>query len=377
MNLTDIYSARAVALQQTEVASNRQPYLGEGLFPARKKMGLDLKLIKTHKGLPVSLAPSNFDAKSTLRSREGIKITKTQMAFFRESMLVSEEDEQDIMRVQEASDPYAAEVLSHVYDDANTLVEGARVVSERMRMQLLAPVEDGSPRIFIEADGVKYSYNYDDDGSYKANNYRELTGKAMWSDIENSDPMEDVMAAQDAVEEETGSRPSILLISKKTMGYLKKNAKIRSAILAKNTTATVLVTDERVKEIFNTETGVTIVVYTKKYKDEDGVAHQFYPDDYATLMPDGNLGNTWFGTTPEERTLMGNAGANVSIVDTGIAVTVTVTDDPVNTKTTVSEIVLPSYERMDETYVLKVSSGTAAAAVSVEPQSEKKPAASK
>ena len=38
----------------------------------------------------------------------------------------------------------------------------------------------------------------------------------------------------------------------------------------------------------------------------------------------------------------------------GVAVAVTVTTDPVNTKTTVSEIVLPSYERMEETYVLKV-----------------------
>ena len=42
-------------------------------------------------------------------------------------------------------------------------------------------------------------------------------------------------------------------------------------------------------------------------------------------------------------------------VDTGIAVAVTTTSDPVNTKTTVSEIVLPSFERMDETYVIKVA----------------------
>ena len=146
----------------------QQAYFGEGLFPPRKKMGLDLKWIKTHKGLPVSLAPSNFDAKSTLRSREGIKMDETQMAFFRESMLVKEEDEQNIMRVREASDPYALEVLNHVYDDTNTLVEGARVVAERMRMQLLAPVDDGSPRINIEANGVQYSYNYDAGGTYQS-----------------------------------------------------------------------------------------------------------------------------------------------------------------------------------------------------------------
>ena len=168
MRLTEIYSAKAIAIQQTEAAGNRQAYFGEGLFPPRKKMGLDLKWIKTHKGLPVSLAPSNFDAKSTLRSREGIKMDETQMAFFRESMLVKEEDEQNIMRVREASAPYALEVLNHVYDDTNTLVEGARVVAERMRMQLLAPVDDGSPRINIEANGVQYSYNYDAGGTYQS-----------------------------------------------------------------------------------------------------------------------------------------------------------------------------------------------------------------
>ena len=41
------------------------------------------------------------------------------------------------------------------------------------------------------------------------------------------------------------------------------------------------------------------------------------------------------------------------IVNTGVAVAVSVSEDPVQTKTTVSEIVLPSYERMDSTYVIK------------------------
>ena len=60
----------------------------------------------------MSLAPSNFDAKSTLRSREGFKIDETEMAFFRESMLVKEADEQEIMRVKDSNDPYAADVIA-------------------------------------------------------------------------------------------------------------------------------------------------------------------------------------------------------------------------------------------------------------------------
>ena len=355
MRISDFLNAPAISLHYTEAASNRIPYLGEGLFPARKKVGLDLKQIRAHKGLAVSLMPSNFDAKSKLRPREGFKLDETEMAFFRESMLIKERDEQDIMRVQEANDPYAMEVISRVFDDVDTLVTGADVVPERMRMQLLAPTVDGSPRIIIEADGVQYSYNYDPDESYKENNYTELSDDTdKWTDHEHSDPMGDVSAALDAVEAATGTLPDMMLVSKATMNHLKLNANIRSAVLAQNVTANIFMTDARVNEIFQNELGVTIVVYSKKYRDEDGNPAAFYPDGYATLIPsDSPLGMTWYGTTPEERTLMASPCANVSIVNTGVAVAVTITDDPVNTKTTVSEIVLPSYERMDETYVIK------------------------
>lgn len=353
MNIRDAYNASAIALVNTEVASNKKPYLGSGLFPAKKKMGLDLKWIKTSKGLPVSLAPSNFDAVSTLRSREGLKLTETEMAFFRESMLIKEADEQEMMRVQDSTDPYAAEVLSRIFDDANTLIDGANVVPERMIMQLLAP-KDGHPKIFIQANGVPYEYNYDPNNTYSSKNYAELSSSTdKWNDTENSDPLDDVSVALDAVEAETGERPSIMIISRKTMDYLKQNKKIRNAILAQNATANIFMNDNRVKEVFSNELGISVIVYSKQYKDETGKAQKFYPDGFATLIPTGALGNTWYGTTPEERTLMGNATADVSIVNTGVAVAVTVSNDPVQTKTTVSEIVLPSYERMDSTYVIK------------------------
>jgi len=345
MRTSDLYNAKAIASVHEEVASNKIPYLGLGLFPAKKKMGLDLKWIKTNKGLPVSLKPSAFDAVSAIRSREGFKEVETEMAYFKESMIVKEQDEQEIMRIQESADPYAQEVLDRIYDDANTLVAGAEVVPERMRMALLS-----GTTISIANDGATYAYNYDPDGTYASNNQLELTDTSKWSDTTNSDPMQDVMDAQDAVEAKTGTRPSILIVSQKTMGYLKKNAKVRSYILAQNTTATVIVTDARVKAVFSEELGVSIVVYTKQYKDEAGQTQKFFPDGHATLIPAGALGNTWFGCTPEERTGVMDKAKSVAIVETGIAVGVTITDDPIHTKTTVSEIVLPSFERMDETY---------------------------
>lgn len=352
MRLRDAYSAKAIAIAHTEVASNKIPYLGSILFPAKKKMGLDLKWIKTSKGLPVSLAPSAFDTVSTIRSREGIKIENTEMAYFKESMLVKEVDEQEILRVKDSADPYAQEVLDRIFDDANTLVAGAEVVPERMIMQLLNPTY-GHPSISIAADGATYAYNYDPSGSYASNNYEALTSTAKWDQPSTADPLKDIQEAQDAIEALTGTRPSIAIMSRDTFNKVKACASIQNYILAQNVTANVMITDARVKELFVSELGVTIIVYTKQFKTEAGVATQFFADGFCALVPEGSLGNTWYGTTPDERTLMADPNYDTALVGTGIAVTVTNTSDPVQTKTTVSEIVLPSFERMDETYVIK------------------------
>ncbi|MBS5724953.1 MAG: major capsid protein [Clostridiales bacterium] len=353
MKLSDVFTAEAIALNYTNAASNSIPYLGTGLFPARKKAGLDLKWLKGHNGLPVSLMPSAFDAKSTFRDRVGISMTETQMPFFRESMLVKEQDEQEIMRVQDSNDPYAVQVLENIFNDAQTLIGGANVVPERMIMQLLAPI-GGRVGIDISANGVNYTYDYDPSGAWKAEHYLKIVTEAdKWSAADTCDPVKNIEDALDAQEAASGNRPEILLMSKNTFNLLKNSAKVRSGVLAQNITANVNYTTQIVTNYIQEALNVTIVVYNKQFKDETGTAKKFYPDNIVMMLPGGALGSTWYGTTPEERTLAGTPGANVSIVNTGVAVAVTTTSDPVNTKTTVSEIVLPSFEQLDMCYALE------------------------
>lgn len=355
MRLSDVFDSQAIAMNWTEVASNAIPYLGTGLFPAKKKQGLDLKWIKGNKGLPVSLMPSSFDAKSTFRDRIGMSITETEMAFFRESMLVKEADEQEIMRCRDSNDPYVAQVLDNIFNDSRQLIDGANVVPERMIMQLLAPV-GGAVGINITANNTNYTYNYDPSSEWKNAHYTEIVTEAdKWSASETCDPLQDLEDALDAQEAESGTRPAIALMSKKTFNYIKASKKVQASILAQNMTPNANYTTKRVKAFVEEELGITIVIYTKKYKKEDGTEHNFYPDDVVMLMPSGTLGSTWYGTTPEERTLADSGQANVSIVNTGVAVAVTTTSDPVNTKTTVSEIVLPSFERLNECYGMQVA----------------------
>ena len=104
--ITDIYDSQAVAVRRTQDPSNAMGFVGKAFFPNRKKLGLSLKWIKTHKGLNAILKPSNFDAIPMIRVREGFKQESTEMIFFRESMTVREEDLMRLMEIEDANSPF-------------------------------------------------------------------------------------------------------------------------------------------------------------------------------------------------------------------------------------------------------------------------------
>ena len=119
---------------------------------------------------------------------------------------------------------------------------------------------------------------------------------------------------------------------------------------------TVDFTDEAtVKEIFTRKTGLTPIIYDKMYIDYKGETQKFYPDDKVTIIGAGTLGSTYYGVTPEERTLMSNKNVDVAMLDNRIAIaTKTEQGPPIKTTTSVSQIVLPSYEGIDSTFVIDV-----------------------
>lgn len=355
MLVNEVVDSKAIALAATNNASNDIPYLGKRWFPESKKAGLDLKWIKTHKGLPVSLAPSNFDSLPVLRARKGLKTEKTQMAFFREQIIVTEEDAQEIDRIKDDNDPYLQGALQSIYDDTNTLVSGAEVVPERMIMSLLSTT-NGHSVIGIESDGVKYAYDYDPDGEYTKEHYAKLEDTNMWSDTAQSKPLTDLNNGRKALQKK-GRIAKYALMNSNTFQYLLENAQVKNSLLAQNSTAIIELTDENVKAIVKARTGLTIVLYDKMYTDDAGKDQYFYPNDKVTLLPEGILGKTWFGTTPEERTAGQVADVDVSMYGVGIAIaTKTEYGPPAITSVTASEIVLPSYENMDSTFVLEVHS---------------------
>lgn len=351
----ELFTPKAIAAYWNEVQSNKIPLLGESFFPNNKKQGLDLAWFEGNSGLVRSLMPSAFDAKATFRDRPGFSETKTKMPFFREGYHIGEEDRQKLIMLQaNANSPFIDDILRRIFNDVGNLIDAAAIVRERMRMALLFPV-DGDMQIIFKANGVDYTYNYDPNGTWKASNYSDITSDATrkWSASATADPFTDIQTMQDAVRAETGEELNTVVLNSVTFNKLMKMDAIKNRFLTTNGLAVAYLTKGDVANVMKDTVGVNFVIYDKMYADEDGTAQKYVPDNYVTLVPQGSLGSTWFGTTPEEADLMGGSH-DVALVDTGVAVLRTVQEHPVELNVFASEIVLPSYERKNAVATMKV-----------------------
>lgn len=332
-----VTSEDIVAYWHTKV-SETENLLGEELFDERQKLGLDLKWIKGAQGLPIVLKPSAYDVAALKRDRIGFEKVSTEMPFFKESMMIDEELRQQLNMVLETGNQtYIDSIMTRIFDDEMQLLRGARAQRERMRMMLLT-----TGGISISANGQDYDYDYG------MANWQKVTVKKSWSDPD-ADIIKDIREWQDTVEEESGTRPDRGIISPNTFDYFLNNNIIKNAIWGNDSTAPV--SREKVLNYVSTELKLSLAIYSKKYIDESGAKKKYVPDDLFVLIPSGYLGTGWFGTTPEQSDLMTGAAANVTITDTGVAVTTSKKIDPVNVDTKVSMIYLPSFEAIDQVII--------------------------
>jgi len=355
MRFEDVFSTRAAALRITQDSSNAIPFAGAAFFPTVKQAGLDLKLIKAHKGLGVVLKPAAFDTLATIRSRQGFTVSNVEMPLFRESMRVGEKEMMEIQRAQQANDPYLLDVLGRIYDDTNTLVEGARIAQEKMRCSLLCP-QSGNLTISLAADNAIYNYDYDNQGTWKANHYVALaSNNDKWSDPVNSKPLDDIQTGVTYLRS-IGYDPGYLMMNTTTFNYLVASDQIKNALITLTGSLISFMDVDTVREVIRRKTGLVPIIYDKMYTDLDGTDKKFFADNYCSILPRGGIGRTVLGTTPEERTALGDAGVDVSILESGIAIAHQTTyGPPVQESVTASMICLPSAENLDGMYVIKVA----------------------
>lgn len=345
MSIFDLIKAPELTSYWEEHTQDMPPYLGEELFPADKKMGLKLDWIKGANGLPVVLKPSAFDATAIPRARIGFDKLSAEMPFFKESMYIDEELRQELNMVLETGNQaYIDAIIRRVFADETRLLEGARARREEMRMMALT-----TGAIDITANGQAYKYDYGVPEGHK------VDPSVTWDNLSTADPIEDMRGWMDKVEGDTGIRPTRGVCTRKTWGYLRRNQNIIKSLFVLSNGQVGAISDARLTQYLLDELGLELIIYNKRYGNDSGTTTQFVPDDTVVLFPSGNLGNTWFGTTPEESDLMGGKVANVSITDVGVAVTTIQKADPVNVETKVTMICLPSFEAADSVLIADIA----------------------
>ncbi|MCM0648638.1 major capsid protein [Clostridium swellfunianum] len=345
MNLTDFISAKEIALYIQNLPPRTT--IDQALFPNTKQWGTEIELAKGAKQRPVALKMSTFDVAVKPRAlKANLKIDKKELPFFKESVLIKEKDRQLLMMAMQANNQNLVEqIVSQVYENYQSLVDGAGVQATRMRAQLL---QKGVINIVTEDGDIVVDYEI------PAAHKETLLSTARWSDP-SADIIGDIQRWQGVLTDEGYAAPSRMLLTKTTFGYISQNTAILNELKARNM-GEVIVTSQDIIAYLNRKLGISVGILNGTFVAEDGSTMNYYEDNYVTLIPDGALGKTVYGTTPEEADkVYGSGKLDTQIVNTGVAITTMLKEDPVTVETKVSQLVLPSFDRADECFFAVVA----------------------
>ena len=341
MTIFDLVAAQEITAYWEELVQDEAPYPCEELFPDDKKRGLKLSWLKGSRGLPVVLKTSAFDVHAIPRPRIGFEKLSAEMPYFKESMYIDEELRQELNMVLETGNQaYIDAVMNRIFDDEMQLLRAARASRERMRMMALT-----TGVVSMANNGQAFTYDYQVPANHK------VTVSTSWSTVATADPIEDMRKAKELIADETGAVLTRAMCDGVTWRNIRNNVNIQKKIFVLSN-GVGSISDDRLRQYILDEVGITVVVNDKRYMDENENTLKFMPSNTFVMFPDGALGKTWFGTTPAESDLMTSNVANVSITDTGVAVTTVQKADPVNVETIVSQICLPSFPEADKIYIL-------------------------
>mgnify|MGYP003571256476 CR=1 FL=1 len=315
--------------------------VGDQLFPYKKEIGCEIDWIKGANNQPVGLRLSAYDSKAIRRDRQGIDKYKAEMPFFKESMVIDEKLRQQLNTLmQTQNENIINQIVVNIFNDQIKLITAAYETIERMRMQMLTT---GS--IVMSSNGQSYEYDY---GMPEGN---KVTVETAWSSA-SANIIKDINDIK-KIARRAGYKLTRAMCNSNLLESLTANTNISKRIYAM-ANGDVYVTSEEVKRFIEKEANIVIYVNDDGYIDEStGNFVTYFADDVFVLMPEGELGQTHIGVTPEESDLMNGATkAEVALVNQGIAVTTFAIEDPVNVETKVTMVALPSFEKADGVFIV-------------------------
>lgn len=311
-------------------------YFGESKFDYDKQVGDELSFIKGAESKPVIMSLSTYGAKTIALSYGDFELQKEKMPFFKNKYPI---DEQLIMTLQnlEANASTAVNsIIAKIFARSDNLRKHAALTRELLRMQALT-----TGVVSLKSNGVAFTADYGVPTGHKG------SPTVKWDVTATADPVGDIEDWIQKIVDDTGVRPTEMLLNSATLGKLRKVESIRTGYFA-NSNATGNPTSKQVQQYL--EDSLQITIYTDDDQYKDGTTNKkMVPDGTVVLMPDYKLGRSVFGTTPEEARL-----PDVEVVDMGVALTREFDRDAVEDSLKASQIFLPSFEHADEIFIASV-----------------------
>lgn len=336
-------NSNALKTYWIETTKDQDPYLWDTLFPTIKQKSRKFTWYRGKSAAPKPLAASAFDAAAIMRERDGGDKVSDETRRFKEGMYIDEDLQKELSDVSMYGSQLQKDLINErIMNDTSRLLKGASLSREIMRNQM---VQTG--KIDIYSNGTHITADIEMKDSHLA------TVKKPWG-IDGATPLEDIQLAKDVVENDSGRTINRAVLTTATFNTLLKDPNIKSSMLLNlGNLSQVSIPQSELKAYLLENYGLQIQIYDKTFN--NGIAmEKFIPDGKVIFLPEGDLGNTYMSTTPEED-MLASTGSDIAIVDQAVAVSTILVNDPVTKKTIVSQDVMPSFEQIDAVYNLNVA----------------------
>lgn len=276
------------------------------LFPTRKIDDFEADFILGSYERPVSAQIYAFDTPTELGQRESYERGIVSLELIKEKMRL---DEREIMRLaRPRSDAEQQFAIRKIFNDVQAIKDRIDVRIERMRYDALC---EGVIDI-KEENGYTTKLDFNIPANHKST--------FNWSDPDH-DIFEDIYNMSKIIREDTGFDIKKMMISKKWLYTILKNNTVRSIIYGtlekdKFVTASQVnaeLAKEGLPQFFTNDRMYATMKMNGRTKRLEKTNVRYFNEDRLVAIPDGIMGETLRGLTPEGEGLRNSGIANVEL----------------------------------------------------------------
>lgn len=299
----------------------------EALFPQRKVMTDDIKVISDTNDLPEIAHIHADDTEAELAARSG-EVTTVNPYLIKRKYQLTEKDLRALAAPR--SDDEKRYIMGHIFADVKNLADSIGATLELMRVKALTEKNFTIGVAHTGADNAqKFDYNLPASSQLDTVDFSDAS----------VDPIEVLMAWVDNADFDV----THALTSKKAFSAIRNNPNVIKRIYGVNnlmaTLSGVMPADfDRYMESNNLP---QIAAYSGKYT-EKGVTKQFMSDGRMALFAGDTVGNTVFGQTAEEAAAILNGQIQSTSVNNIMYQSYAETKDPIASIVKASAIAIPT-----------------------------------